>query len=597
MVGRKGVGYSLEAIVAIATVIFFVLGGLTVPENQNWSDFRLQVASDDLTYALQDSGYVDSALKHGGVGSMQTAASTVMERDVEVSGIVSNLPIAESRAAFYIKPSKRFTQKLREVDSSDKCSGDLGEITSRSENGRVLRTDSSAGELADSYHDNVTLYVGDLDPRTSGGGDGEVNYDSVWVDNGTTCQFTSEEGPYFIDEIFGWENESYDLEWINADTGDKKIRLYRANQALRVDKYLEKPVNGVETFVSIDTVNFDELESGDYDVALLRGRKSVDYVDSGNMSAVTEFMEDGSLLVLANLTSTHFDSDDFMSESGFAYVEVPYKGSYSGGEIEGSFYQDSHSQDIETYFKGLKGDETSLSTLPSRVFSSTGEVIESSEAILQSTSQSYKLSEWNRTNRSMKQVQSGGLTGAPESSCYTDSSTNSSFTKGSLEFPDAEDYTFINAELGVDSAYCSNNDERGVKIDTDRDGSYEDERTLLNDQIVQIANRNYVVDIIRDGCNEGECLGFTFIGDRNIELVSLRNSFPGYNGGSIAVMGYEKRYESQDLRLIAAIIHRLRGDQINFVGLSPPEGISTSTYSGIKEETYLPYEVNMRWSK
>lgn len=584
MVDRKGAGYALEAIVAIATVIIFVLGGLSVPSNQDWEGFRSQVSAEDLTYSLQESGYLNHALSEGEVGSVQTAVSTITERDIEVSGLVSNLPIAENSIAFYTRPTDRYTQNLEPVDGG--CEGDLEEISSRSEE-PVLRTD---GTGRSGVHSGEVLYVADLDPAQVGGNN-KQDYDSLWVDNGTTCQFSSSEGPYFLDNIFLWEDEYYDLESI--DGSSEEMRLFKATQPVRFRNSLREPVNGVNTFVNIDAVNFTELDQNTYNTAVLRSESAVQQVDSGNKDLVENFMEEGSLLILANLTSTSFDSNDFLSRSGFKYVNSSYSDSYAGEETTGRFPSNRNAQDVQTYFAGLEGVESDLSVIPPKAISNTRSTIQSSPAILRSPTETYNFSVWNRTDGSLEDADPSNFPGAPESECY--STGGDSFTRGELEFPDEQTYSFINAELGTSTSFCNNNNERGVKVDVDQDGSYEDESTLLNDQVFEVANRRYALKVMYNSDPARE-VGFTFVGNREVELIARRNSFPAYDGNKIAVSGYENFYEDQDRRLLASVIHWLRGDDVRFTGLTEPEDISTSTYSGIENETYLPYELNLRWS-
>jgi hypothetical protein len=582
MVDRKGAGYSMEAIVAVATVIIFVLGGLSVPDNQNWAQFRSQVSADDLTYALQESGYLNHAMSEGEVGSVQTAVSSITERNIEVSGLVSNLPIAENSVAFYTNLSDRHTQGLEPVNGG--CEGDLEEIASRSEE-PVLRTDGTGRA---GVHSSEVLYVADLDPAQVGGNN-QQDYDSLWVDNGTECQFSSEEGPYYLDNIFRWEDESYDLESI--DGSDQEMRLFSATQAVRFRRSLNEPVNSVETFVNIDAVNFAELDQNSYNVAVLRSESAVEQVDSGNQDVMESFMETGSLLVLANLTSSSFDPGDFMARSGFRYVNVSYADGYSGGETGGFFPSNRDSQDTQTYFAGLGGEGSSLSVVPPGVISNTQSTVQSSPAILRSPTETYNFSAWNRTNSSMETVDPSAVEGEPESACYSTSSE--ALTRGTLEFPDGKEYSFINANLATSAGDCSTQD-RGIKLDIDGDG-YEDEPTLLNNQILEVANRRYAVDVNYGGDPARE-VGFTFVGDRAVELVSRRKSFPEYDGNKIAVSGYEDVYEGQDRKLMASVIHWLRGDEVRFTGLAPPSGVSTGTYSGIQNRTYMPYELNLRWS-
>jgi len=590
----KGAGYALEAIVAIATIFVFVFGSLTVPPNQDWADFRETTSAQDLTYAMQQTGYINHALKNGETGSLQTAFSTVTERNIEVSGLVSNLPINENRVAFYVNESSRYTRQLKSVSGSE-CEGDLEEITGRSEDGRVLKTVESAPINPDG---NVT-YLGDLDPsNTSSGGDGKVNYDSIWIDNGTQCQFSSAEGPYNIEEIFKWHGEYYDFKWVKED---EEMKIYHATQPVRFRNMFNQKINDVETFTTIDTVNFTRLDSREYNTVVFRRKEPLNKIDSSDTKRriTEEFLQTGSILFLADLNSDYFETDDFLKDAGFKHLNVDYTG--TGNDV--SFSNGRASQEVQTYFKGLKGDKSSLDIDPSgKVISNSEPTIKSGRAILKSDDKNYDFSEWNVKTNSMTSNQSP-VQGAPKSDCYSESSN--SLTNDTLSFPDST-YSIINAELGTSDNYCNNNDDRAIKIDFNDDGEYTDtnEGPFLNGESVVVDNREYGLKIPPHdsdstvGCNSvGGCAEFLMTGDRRVELIPRRTSFPGLDGQKIALTGYQNSYGEDDLKMLVATVNWLRGDQVRFTGNQDPEGISTNTFSAIQNETYMPYDINLRWSR
>ncbi|MFB6159395.1 MAG: hypothetical protein ABEJ95_07125 [Candidatus Nanohalobium sp.] len=591
MVRRKGIGYALESIVAVATVFIFVLGGLNIPDNQDWNSFRRQVAADDLTYALKSTGYIDHALSHGETGSMQTAFTTLSERKAEVSGLVSNLPIKQNLVAFYTLPRDRHVQQLDNVsDVSGGCSEDeLEQVAPRSEYEVLTNTSPVTGHSS-------SIYLGDIDPRDPGG-NSEKDYDSLWVDNGTRCQFSSSEGPYFLEDIFSWDGNFYDFERVN----NEKLHIYKADQAVRIREELEKPVNSVETFASIDMVNFSEVNGSRFNVLVVRTEAGVEDINDGsNLSTVKNFMsEDGSMLVLSGFTD-QFQDGGFMDQTGFYRVETGYENPPTG-EIKGSFSDSRSSQDVRTYFKGLNGEENDVELYSPGVISNSETTVQSVPSVFQNTGKYYNLSQWNRTNSSLKTVDPDNYPGKPESSCY--GTDPDALRYGEIEFPDGKVYGILNAELGTSESYCNSNNSRAIMVDVGRDGDFQDSRDgpYLNYEKVRIADREYAVDVKlaseNPGCSEGECIGFTYVGDRHVELVATRSSFPGFQGDRMAVAGYENMYGGQDRKLVASLIHWLRGDKVTFRGRDNPADISTTTVSGIMNRTYIPYEVNLRWSR
>jgi hypothetical protein len=572
----KGAGYSMEAVLSIAIILAFVLGGLTVPgSEQNWQNYRMEVSAQDITYSLQNT-YLNDALKAGNTGSIKTVVQTVSEKDFSVDGTIRNLPIGSNKVGFYTEPKDRYQQDMVEVDGGQECSGDLEEISSRSEEDPRMTAGSSQPA---SSHDGEKLYIGDLDP--TGSGSGSENYDSLWVDRGKNCQFNESEGPFQEDDIFKWNTTYYEIK----DISEANLKLYEVSQAVRIREYLEREVNSVDTSIEVDGVNFSEIGSQEYHVAVFRKDENIESIKGGNKTDVLNHLKEGSVLVLANLNADNFDDKDFLSKAGFRYRNVSYEDPYNGNEVNGYFPESEDAQTVETYFSGLGGQNSSLSIKPSNALSNTSSTIQSSKTILRSKSKHYNFSEWDRTNSSMVTKDSGDVDEKPSSECYTDGSVNEALTMGNLKFADGEERKIINAELGGTQQYCSENNKRGIKVD-------DISKTILDRQVIELAGRRYQVNITGN-----RSVRFEFKGDKHVELVSRRKSFPGFEGKRISILGYEQDYETEDLKLISSIIHWLRGNSVSIKGSSSEGAFPTSSFSGIKDETYLPYKINLRWER
>lgn len=81
----KGIGYSIEVIIAITIVITFILGSIEINDNTEWSESEDDVSARDLTYVLSQSGYVSHTVKENEIGSLKTVASTISEKSTVYS--------------------------------------------------------------------------------------------------------------------------------------------------------------------------------------------------------------------------------------------------------------------------------------------------------------------------------------------------------------------------------------------------------------------------------------------------------------------------------------------------------------------------------
>lgn len=83
---KKGVGYAIEGIIAITTLVIFALGTVQVPPNQDWTEFRNKVTTEDMTMTIQKTGNAAHFIQKNETGSLKTTLSTIAEIDTEVSG-------------------------------------------------------------------------------------------------------------------------------------------------------------------------------------------------------------------------------------------------------------------------------------------------------------------------------------------------------------------------------------------------------------------------------------------------------------------------------------------------------------------------------
>ncbi|QKQ98465.1 hypothetical protein GKQ38_02980 [Candidatus Nanohaloarchaea archaeon] len=315
---RKGAGYAIELMVSIFILLAFAAGSFDIPDNQNWSNFQQEVAAQDISYTLKKTGHITHFMKNAEIGSLKTAITTISGRNMHVSGTVSNLPILETSVGYNVLPKRQYpNQGLQGITD---CSGDLTELEEEVQPGVPLRqTDPAASRQ--SRH-NVVLYVGDTDPRVSGGFNSETDYDTVWVDNKTQCQFTNSEGPYYIDNFFLWGNMTddnpdtyYDIKEIDSSS----VSLFKADQPVKMKKMLSREVNGINTRTSVSTFDLGRANLSKYEILVFRDEAALSSIQA-NRQKVEDFMKTGSVLLLMNLDKSTTNSNDFIQDLGLEWV-------------------------------------------------------------------------------------------------------------------------------------------------------------------------------------------------------------------------------------------------------------------------------------
>lgn len=570
---RKGIGYMIEGFLAALILFVFVTGTFEPAETQDWDSFQREIASKDLAHTLKDSGHLEEFIQRSETGSIQTAVSAISNGQLAVSGTVTQLPLGDYRLGFYTLPADRHTETLQEVSSGDRCDGDLEEISSEEP---VLRSDETG--LSDH---GLRLYVADSDPKLPNSFNGDTDYDTVWVDNQTTCQFSASEGPFFLDQFLYWGNSSdtetdtnYDVKQI-ADNGDS-LTLYRANQAVNIRNTMNQPVNGIYTETSFDTFTFGASDLTVYDTLVFRKPDALGEIMSGNYNRLQDYMKEGSVLFLMDLSQTDMNYQ-VMKDSGLVWMGLDINPSASGAD----FSETEKSQRVETYFIGQNGVPPDVSIAPGgKLASNTTETVTGDPLAYAGTGR-YDLSGWNSEEDSMQSTNNPPA-GSPESGC-------NDYTEETFTFPSGKTAYVLNTRLGDP---CSSI--RGLNIDLNGDGDFAGdprEGPYVNGDHLTISNRDYTVRIY-----DSSRAAFLYSGNSRVEIVNFRTGFETYEIERFARIPHEQPYDTADRKLVASVIYWLLDDEKSF-GQETDAPISNTVVGSIKENTFMPYRIHLRWHR
>jgi hypothetical protein len=581
----KGLGYALEAMMASVIVFLFIYGAVEVSSpDQNWNDYQRQIAAEDLTYTMKESGKLNSFMKRGETGTLQNSMALISDRDMEVSGAISNLPISQIDIGYFTVPDKRIDQNIVEVGSGDRCNGDLQDIEEFAETDEIYRTD---GNLEDNY--GVRLYFANTNPTGVEDAEASAGFDSLWVDNGTEqCQFASEDGPHYLDQMFYWGDDNtpedsnyYEFNEIDVDSGSSTF--YRASQAHNISDILSEEVNGIATSTSMDMTDFDEMSTTDYSLIIFPERDSLSEIDS-NYDQVISHLVSNPVLLLMNPEENDIENNQLLDDAGLSWIDTGYQSSYSGGEVSAAFSSERKSLDLQTVYTGLDGSPNFDMVPPGKVVSNTTDHLEASR-MLYSPSLSYNLSEWN------DQVNGMNSHSNPETSCNA--------FEGTANFHGYGNVDVLNVGLGPNCPPENNWQTRGLIIDFEGDG-YSDNELHLNGERVIVENRQYAIDLSYNSGSDTyseDSVEFIALGQDNVELMPNTASFNGYDGDRLAMLGHQNSYSENQRKAVSSAIYWLVKDEVRFEGREDPKAVSTSVLGGIDGRAYMPYEVNLRWSE
>lgn len=603
---RKGIGYMIEVMASLLVVFTFILGNAPSEPSTDWSSFQKEMIAQDITYTLEKTGDTESFIRGGETGSLKTAAQTIGNDRVSVTGTVENVPISSQTVGFNIRPVDRFNDTLEDVDTlNDQChqDDDLQELESEYE---ILRSEN---QRAGAY-----IYITDSDPGISGGTNGEEDYDTLWVDNGTKCQFSSAEGPYYNEEFFYWGDGDGGYHWDFNEIHDaEKIEIFNSTQIIDLRPVLRRGVNGIDTGVELDAVAADREDLSTYDMLVFREVETLESgILDGQPAKIKEFMNEGSVLLMMNLEESNFYGADgeikenFLTDTGLRWVELPYKTGYRenpGDRVGGSFSSSPQSEELETFFSGLDGQTDNLDLAPAgNISSSNDQGFKDSDPLLYTEKGSYNLDLWNATNYSMQKVQPSSIDGYPETACVEEGIEDGNLTRGNLSFTKYEtsektEYRAISTKLGENDAFCRENNVRALNIDFDHDNSFdgENEGPFLEGENLTVEGKKYTVNFPSEkSLEDGVSAELVYIGRSRIENINFRTGFQDFSGEKLARIQYKENYSEDEKKMISAVIHWLSEDTQEF-GESRESSISTTVIGGVKEKTYMPYRISLRW--
>lgn len=587
MVKRKGIGYSIEAILALTTLFIFALGNTPSEPTQNWNSFQNKLSAKDLGHTLKNTGDLRDMVETRHTGSLKTTVSTLSSNQLDVSGTVSNLPLDTVRIGINSIPSGEpeadiFYENMNTVDSSERCSGDLEEIENESD---ILWTDKHS----------TRVYIADTDPQISGGGNGETDYDTLYVDKNTACQFSREEGPYYIDEFFNWTNSTsnhyYEFKNVTGNSGNKELVVHDGKRAVRLRNVMKSSnMTGIRTSQSFTTFKLSDEDLSEYDLIIFDKRESLNQINN-TRDKVDSFISEKPVILLMDLQETDFDSSsspnyEFIEKSGMEWIAL----SKTSGTSQG-FGESSFAKEVRTYFNGMEGKTSSLSINSDSVTSSNSDTVLDDKKLFLS-GESYDTSSWDAENSNMDEKDNSDIEGNPETAC-----TNPEvFSEGNIGFSNysdgsTENYKIAITELGKDSTFCNNNNKRALNIDLDGDEEYfkENEGPYLDGGEIIVEKKRYRIKI--QGWDHAK---FEYIGNSDVETVNRRESFENMNINSLIRFPYKDEYNQDERKLLASMIYREASTELEF-GQPDTQTVSTTVYGGFNRNTYLPYEVSLRW--
>lgn len=600
---RKGIGYIIEAMAALMVLFIFVLGNSPSEPATDWSSFQQEIMSQDLTLVMEKTGDADDFIRNGETGTLVTMMETLSQGRLSVSGTIENVPISTQLVGFHTIEENRTNATFDSVqDLDDQCYEDDSLEEIEPEDGNVMRSENA--------RDDTYLYIADTDPDISGGND-EIDYDSVWVDNGTRCQFSAAEGPYYLGQFLYWGNGTgenhFDINRVYNSSNE--LELFLANQVVELRPALESRMNGIDTGVVVDTMAAERNNLESYDILIFRERESLGVLNS-KREQLQDYLSRGSMLLMMDLKKKDFyddpegtpePADNFITDTGLKWVSLGYQAPPSD-PAGGSFHENPSSSELETYYTGVDGDTGPLNIGPAgNVTSSNGVRFKSSDPLLSTATGSYDRSEWNASNWNMQPVDPEDAEGYPDTACVEEGTTDNSLTEGTFQFynyteDSFADYSVISTDLGENESVCDKN-LRALNIDRDDDGNYgdADEGPFLPGEQVVVENKSFTVSFPdEDALDDGDAAEFVYNGEGDIEAINYRSSFEDFNGKRLARMGYKEKYNPEERKLIASVVYWLSEENVQF-GQQQSTRISTEAVGGVKENTFIPYKIMLRW--
>lgn len=575
----KGFGYIIEGFASGVMLLLFLGGAFLAYEAPatDWVDYRTEVSANDIGYVSQTSGDLDPLIEDGESRSIDSLFRGYTSAEMDVRSAHHNFPTGLTTIGVYVPEDDRQTISLTEQQSGDKCDGQLSELNSETDT--ILRTEDLAGSIEREH--GTRLYLVQQDSGI-GSGAGDDSPNTVYVDNGTSCQFATEDGPFLEEEMFFWgdrenDNSSSYYEVQSVNFADEEMEVWETelsgelSQRARRSDYRNQGMR-------FDGFNQSQLQSSlPYDIVVFHGNETIEIMDN-NLMDINRILQSSPVVLVADIEEDDLDSG-FLSTTGLRWVDLDMSSDHT---VE--FPDTVEGTGMEAYFDSVgcySCDQLELNP-GGKVSSSTDSYLtyENQHLVLE---EGYDVSEWN-LDGDLSPDFNADEEGLIESGC------NQNHWSGDLTFPEevsTEALTVFSTQLGLDDEDCD--DDYAIQIDKNGDGVLGD--PVLDQGTVEVNNREYVVSVNEDDVE------FTYVGESTVEAVNYRDRFPdtdieGFARiGNLTENGELGGETGENLVIMTALLFEL--------GRSSESGSVDSEvqkiHSGLSND--VPYFFRTRWER
>jgi len=570
MVKRKGIGYIVEAFVSSLIIFIFVLSSYSaITADQQDSNIENKIMAQDATLTLSQTGYIERMMENGDPEMVPEVANSLTDRGTGTQFAFNGPPSGHYSMGIYTPGERLLNSSLESLTSDDRCSGELNET-----NSEFTPIHTNLSSKIEQKH-GVRLYFVDRDSLSAESSryNGIRDYDSFYVDKSERCQFSTDEGPFYMKEHVEIKNNTRKTYQINsADYSDKKFYYYETPLAAKLmDQFSRyRPAR-----IEINNLNFTDEFNGQ-DVVLFTGNSTLQDISS-NKDKFNSFVEDNSVILAMNVNRTVIESG-VISNTGLSWVNLTKT---SSATREPQFTSTPESRRIRNYLSevGFSADQIDLKTGGNVSSTEAGTI--NPEPLIGSANFRYRTENWDYINSSME---SGSV--PPEVEDLTD--CDDAHRVGIFEFPTdsgTEELTVYNTKLSGQKTNC---ELYGISIDKNNEGGIEEgETTFLNGDEISVNDRKYTILI-----NSHNSAEFKYSGENKVEFLNYRKEFDDRKIENFARLPKinSKSTDSQIGLLTSSTLFIIEGEKT--IGAERTGGVPTSlalsTERGVRE-------INLRW--
>ncbi|MFB6245028.1 MAG: hypothetical protein ABEJ03_01645 [Candidatus Nanohaloarchaea archaeon] len=582
MVRRKGAGYLIEGMVSVMVLLIFVSGALNTlsEESSQTTGIQEKITSSDATYVLKKTEKIDRFVERGETGSIRAVSSALTGERFDVSGSVKGSPTGRYFVGVFVEDDGGSSDsdgadQVRDWSLNSnlpECNGDLEEINSESQ---ILRYEPSGGSSAD------TLYFADADSTDTGSG---TDYDTLWVDNGTQCQFLASEGPHRLGDFVKVAVEEggtvydrhYQLEAIRTSGSGGTAVMYRSPLTHELKKRFSRLDSAS---IQMDRFNFSETLS-DYDLLIFKDRKNLNEINN-HQDKLLRYTRFGKTIFAMEKNNIQ-QSGTFLSRTG---METPDMSSRTrSGDHSIVFGTSELSQEIERYYgslgpvEAIDGSELNPIVSGQRFYSRNTVIAHDSKHL-------FDRDDWNVTvNASDTTNTDTAPEGVPTTDC------DDAYMRARKEFREDGGYeplTIYSTKLSGTTADCD--DTRfGISIDKNDDGDFTDpgEEEILEGERTVVNGRRYYANI-----SSHDSFELLYNGEPRKEVFSHTSSFETQNTAGFGFAPGLSFPEDRKVRFLAAASYAM----LEGKSFGPGESSSVTTTAVGRTAGNITYRVNLRW--